>query len=66
MTREEVNSSSPFARFWLRLKGHIVAPVPASSARCEFECRELQCSEGEWDNCEARAKTAKAESAVTR
>lgn len=32
----------------------LVRPVPADSAVCEFDCRKLSCSQGEWETCERR------------
>jgi len=34
----------------------MVGDVPAENAVCEFECRKLQCNEGEWANCSRRTR----------
>ncbi|MGF1497901.1 MAG: hypothetical protein ACFB8W_13920 [Elainellaceae cyanobacterium] len=40
-----------------RLKGWFVADVPADVAACEFECRKLDCTEQEWQDCQRRQTT---------
>jgi hypothetical protein len=50
-----------FARLWRWTKGQIVADVPDNIALCEFSCRKLQCSMGEWANCERRIRNAAGE-----
>jgi hypothetical protein len=50
----------PVARFFQKLKPMIVAQVPADSAACEFDCRELDCSEQDWQNCPRRLQKAEA------
>ncbi|MEB3356843.1 MAG: hypothetical protein VKK04_08960 [Synechococcales bacterium] len=37
-----------------RLKSWFVADVPNDVAACEFECRKLDCSEQEWEECKRR------------
>jgi hypothetical protein len=39
---------------WQWLKSQFVQTVPKDIAVCEFDCRELQCLEGEWETCEKR------------
>lgn len=36
-------------RNWLRKE--VAQEVPAGLVRCEFECKETECSMGRWDNC---------------
>jgi hypothetical protein len=48
------------ARLWKRVKPMIVAEIPADSAACEFDCRELDCSEQDWQNCPQRIEKAAA------
>ncbi|MEL7083063.1 MAG: hypothetical protein AAGM36_01070 [Cyanobacteria bacterium J06597_1] len=38
------------------LWNQISTPVPPENAVCEFECRELECSQEEWEHCERRLK----------
>lgn len=33
---------------------YIFQEVPAADSACEFECRRLSCSQGEWETCEFR------------
>ena len=42
--------SAAFTNIWQKVS----APVPVENAVCEFECRELDCSEERWKNCERR------------
>lgn len=35
--------------------------VPEGDALCEFDCRKLQCSVGEWEVCERRLQRASGE-----
>jgi len=37
---------------WQRLKSGIVQEVSEDNAWCEFDCKELQCSIGDRENCE--------------
>ncbi|MGF1569813.1 MAG: hypothetical protein ACFCVD_17385 [Nodosilinea sp.] len=48
------------ARLWQKLKPLVVAEVPADSAACEFDCRELDCSSEDWQNCPQRIQKAAA------
>jgi hypothetical protein len=41
-------------RLWLRLKNKIVEEAPEEYRWCEFDCEKLQCSMGDWENCETR------------
>lgn len=34
--------------------GFLVSDVPHEVAACEFECREHECSHGQWETCENR------------
>ena len=47
----------PLAGFWSWLFGK-VPQVPPDIAACEFDCRELECSQGQWERCEHRLEWA--------
>jgi len=32
----------------------LVAPVPADLERCEYDCKDRNCSVGKWETCENR------------
>jgi hypothetical protein len=36
----------------------IVQDVPESNGLCEYDCRRLECSHGEWETCERRLNRA--------
>ena len=48
------------ASVWQKLKPLVVAEVPADSAACEFDCRKLDCTEKDWQNCSRRIQKAEA------
>jgi hypothetical protein len=50
----------PIAKFLGKLKPLIVTEVPADTAACEFDCRQLDCSEQDWQNCPNRIQKAEA------
>jgi len=33
---------------------HVIQEVPEDYQFCEFDCRELECSMGDWEKCERR------------
>ncbi len=39
-----------------RLSRGVFSRVPADIELCEFNCRRLECSHNEWENCERRLK----------
>lgn len=39
---------------WLRRR--LVEEVPLDVARCEFDCRKVQCRSSDWEACEDRKK----------
>jgi hypothetical protein len=43
---------------WFRqfVERHIVGEVPDEIGLCEFDCRELQCTERQWAVCERRRR----------
>jgi hypothetical protein len=50
-----------FQNIWKWLSDQIIGEVPEDGALCEFDCRRLQCVEGEWDTCERRLHRAAGE-----
>ncbi len=61
MTQANQNLLGRFARAWHWLKDQWVREVPPDLALCEFDCRKLQCMEGEWASCERRLSHANGE-----
>ena len=51
-------SQSAFIRLRDWLKVFLVDIVPDEIAHCEFGCRKGQCTDGEWETCANRARTA--------
>jgi hypothetical protein len=45
-------------RWW---NAQVIQEVPDTDALCEFDCRRLQCSQGEWESCERRIRRAAGE-----
>lgn len=39
-----------------RLRGRLVADLPAEVDACECHCRETECARERWDTCEKRLK----------
>jgi hypothetical protein len=56
----------PFEGFNNWVKGPFVANTPPELSQCEFECRSLECSQGEWLNCKKRIRCMKKEIAFSR
>jgi hypothetical protein len=48
---------SYFHRFRQWFRNHITQEVPDDYQSCEFDCRELQCSMGDWEKCERRLRS---------
>lgn len=55
---DRVNSGGRLTRLWQWAKGQLVQDVPGDIAVCEFDCRKLQCTMGEWETCERRLEKA--------
>jgi hypothetical protein len=55
----------PFEWFKNLVKGPLVANTPPELSQCEFECRSLECSQGEWLNCKKRIRSMKKEVAFS-
>ena len=43
--------------FLNKLKANLAAEVSADNAACEFDCRELDCSNQDWETCPNRLQT---------
>lgn len=43
------------------LLNHVIQDMPDDIGICEFDCRRLQCSQGEWEICERRLNRARGE-----
>jgi hypothetical protein len=41
-------------RQWL--KAQLIQDVPEDIAACEFECRKIECRQGDWETCENRLR----------
>jgi len=42
---------------WQWLKNKMIQEVPEDYGWCEFDCEKLQCSMGDWENCENRLRS---------
>jgi hypothetical protein len=51
--REKGNLISRIRR-WIR--DEIVQEVPPEMSACEFDCRHLECTQGEWETCKNRLR----------
>lgn len=40
---------------------HFIQDVPDAAALCEFDCRQAQCTQGDWACCERRLSYAAGE-----
>jgi hypothetical protein len=45
-------------RLFDRTARRAVDDAPAEISACEFECRKLECQEGEWESCPHRLRNA--------
>ncbi len=54
MTKVRPKELGLLNRVWQWVKDQWIREVPEEFALCEFDCRKLQCLEGEWDTCERR------------
>lgn len=48
-------------QFWLRRS--LVADVPPEMERCEFDCKDRECTMGKWESCENRRRSMRREGA---
>jgi len=46
------------SRLYNRWKDFLVDDVPDDLAICEFDCRKLRCTQGEWATCDRRITRA--------
>jgi len=46
---------------WDWVRRQFIDEVPEGDALCEFDCRKLQCLEGEWETCPRRLQHAAGE-----
>jgi hypothetical protein len=46
-----------FSRIRLWAQGQLAEEVPPEMERCEFDCRNLECTLGQWETCESRLKS---------
>jgi hypothetical protein len=55
MAAQEEDRLSPFRKLrrWL---SRLIQDVPEDIAACEFECRRLECRQGDWETCEKRLR----------
>lgn len=44
---------------WQRIVRTIVQVVPVENGRCEFDCRDVECSLARWRTCENRIRDVK-------
>ncbi len=44
----------PFRSFSRWISGQLVQPIEENNALCEFDCRNNDCTVGEWLTCERR------------
>ena len=57
MTRTEMKTPRVMlVRLWKRVRSRLVTEVPDDCRYCEFECRKLQCRQGDWETCATRKR----------
>ena len=56
MNERRVNKTNIGRRLWNAITKGWVADVPDDIACCEFKCRVLQCTQGQWESCENRLR----------
>ena len=44
------------SKLWKGFKNIVGQEVPQEMEVCEFDCRRLECSQKDWENCERRKK----------
>ena len=54
MGTETDKRTSYFGRLWQWVENKLIQDVPDNIARCEFDCRKLECGQHEWKACEKR------------
>jgi len=57
-----MRQSQPYlSRLYNRWKDFVVEDVPEDLAICEFDCRTLHCTRGEWASCDRRISKGRGE-----
>jgi hypothetical protein len=51
------NRFSNFHRLWQRFKNKVIQDAPEDVQLCEFNCKKLQCTMGDWEHCEKRLRS---------
>ncbi len=54
MAAQEQETLSSFRKLWLWIKSLVVQDAPEDIAPCEFDCRRLECRQGDWEVCDKR------------
>lgn len=57
MVAQKEERPSYFRRLRRWFKSRWIQDVPEDIAACEFECRRLECRQGEWETCENRLRS---------
>ena len=57
MVAQKEERLSPFRRLRRWLKSRLIQDVPEAFAACEFECRRMECRQGDWETCEKRLRS---------
>jgi hypothetical protein len=55
MPEDRSKSANPFRLLWVFVKRQIVDDA-GDLAICEFDCRQTQCMQDEWDTCDRRIR----------
>ena len=48
--------TSFFGRLWQQAANKLIQDVPECIAKCEFDCRRVDCRRDEWETCENRLR----------
>jgi len=56
MSDEDREKGNLVARIRQWFREEIVQQVPPEMHACEFECRRLECAQGEWETCKNRLR----------
>ena len=56
MVAQKEERPSPFRRLRRWIKSRLIQDVPEDIAACEFECRKMECRQGDWETCEKRLR----------
>jgi hypothetical protein len=54
MTMCRGDAMKTLQKAWKWVTGQVVGDVPAGDALCEFDCRNRECTQGDWENCDRR------------